>query len=137
MASRTDDPDDKSLGDLSPAEIFRRGSTRAKVVKELSLWIVAAVSAGAGALGMQVGGSWGWSFLWFAVTLVVMMFLRAQVLRAISRRAGSATAAAMAAERQAEEMAAALRREERAARQKEAAHRPRKPRANPYRKKSA
>lgn len=125
----------KRLGDRSPAEIFRRGSTRAKVVKELSLWVVAALSAGAGALGMQLGGAWAWSFLYFAVTLVVLMFIRSQVLSAFTRRSAGVTADALAAERRAEESAAARRREERDAKQKDAGQRARKPRANPYRKK--
>lgn len=133
MASHSTDPS-KRLVDRSPADIVR-GVTRTKVVKELSLWVVAVLSAGAGALGMQLGGAWAWSFLYFAVTLVVLMFIRSQVLSALTRRSAGATADALAAERRAEELAAARRREERDAKQRDAGNRAHKPRTNPYRKK--
>lgn len=139
MSSPTPDHP-KRLGDRSLAEVFR-GSNRIKLARELSLWLVAMLSAGAGALGMQVGGGWGWSFLYFAVALVVLMLVRFRVMKALVRRADSATAAALEAERRSVELAAERAREERAreraARRKDTGPRAHKPRANPYRRKDA
>lgn len=132
MATPSPDPS-KRLFDRSPIDIVR-GVTRAKVLKELSLWVVAALSAGAGALGMQLGGSWGWSFLYFVLTLLVLMFLRSQLLRSLDHRTETEKAAALAAERRTAELNAARAREDRAMR-KEASSRAHKPRPNPYRQK--
>lgn len=140
MSSPTPDRP-KRLGERSLADVFSGGTNRIKLAREISLWIVALLSAGAGALGMQVGGGWGSSVLSFGVALVVLMLVRFQVMKALVRRADSATAAALEAERRATQLAAQRAREERdrerAARRQDAGQRGHKPRANPYRRKGA
>lgn len=133
-------PDDRppSLGDRSPADIIRRGISRGKLVRELGLWIVALVSAGAGALGMQLTGSWGWSLAAFAVTLTVTMLLRSVLTRRWTDRSRQKAVDAMVTDQLAKDAEAARRREERAAKDHGSAHHSRrKPQANPYRRKGA
>lgn len=128
----------KRLGEHSPADLFGRGTLRGKVLKELSLWVVALLSAGAGAIGMQVGGSWAWSVSSFAVVLIVLMLARSLLLRRFTERAADRTTEALVAEQRARQLEADRRRAEHAARLKAAGQRPvHKPRANPYRKKGA
>lgn len=138
MASPTPDRE-PSLGDRSPADLVRGGaSTRAKLLKELSLWVVAALAAGAGALGMQLGGTWGWSLLAFGVTLAVLLLVRLRVLVALDRRTEAEKAAARAADERAARLAAERRREERDLRRHYSTpQRPHKPRGNPYRRKDS
>lgn len=134
------DPDrEPSLGDRSPADLLRGGpGIRAKLVKELSLWIVAALAAGAGALGMQFGGTWGWSLLAFGVTLVALLLVRVRVLIALDRRTEAQKEAERVATVEAAELAASRRREERDMRRHYSTpQRPKKPRANPYRRKDS
>ena len=128
-----------SLGDRSPADLLSgRHTTRAKLLKELSLWVVAAVAAGAGALGMQIGGTWGWSLLAFGVTLAVLLLVRLRVLVALDSRTEAEKAAALAAEQQAARLAAQERRAEREVRRHYSTpQRPHKPRGNPYRRKDS
>lgn len=130
--------DDKPLGERSPADLVRRGGpSRYKLAKEGSLWVVALLAAGAGAIGMQVKGTWLWSIAVFAMVLSVLMLVRSQVLKSLRARAAGQAAEELAAEQRARELAAEYRREEKAARKKDTGGRTHKPRANPYRKKDA
>ncbi|QGF22706.1 hypothetical protein [Raineyella fluvialis] len=138
MSSAPDDrPQRKRLGDLSPADLVGRGIDRAKLIREVGLWVVALLSAAAGALALQYTGQWSWSIAAFAVTLTVTMVARSLLTRRWTDRSRQRAVDAMVADQLAKDAEAARRREERAAHEPRSAQPGRRrPRANPYRRQS-
>lgn len=128
--------DHQPHGDRSPADTVGRGIRRAKLFREISLWVVALLSATAGAVAMQLTNSWGWSLAAFAVVVTATMFLRSFLNRRWTDRSQQRAVEAMVADQLAKDAEAARLREERAAQDHPSARRTRrKPQANPYRRK--
>ena len=135
--SRPRDDRTPALGDRTPADLVGRGISRAKLIREVSLWVVALLSAAAGALALQLTGNWGWSLAAFAVVLTVTMYLRSVLTRRWTDRSRQRAVDAMVAEQLAKDAEAARRRAERAEHDHPSAHRNRrKPQANPYRRRA-
>lgn len=131
----------RRLGSMSPAELAasaKEGTTRDTVWRELRLWLVAAISAGAGALGMYLSdGSWLVSIAMFAVVFLVAFFIRAQYERKVTERRAAALADRIAADQAARREAAEERQRQAAEQHRQSQHRPHKPRSNPYRRKKS
>lgn len=130
-------PTRRSLGSVSPAEIaegIKKGTTRDQLFRELRLWLVAGISAGAGALAMWWSdGSWAWSIAAFTVVFLITFFFRSQYERKVKERRAAEAADLLAAKREAARTERAPRSNQPRSRGK--SERPHKPRANPYRKK--
>lgn len=135
-ARRRPGNDHRPLGDRSPADLVGRGIGRAKLFREISLWVVALLSATAGAVAMQLTNSWGWSLAAFAVVVAATMLLRSVLIRRWTDRSQQRAVEAMVADQLAKDAEAARLRAERAAHDHPTGRRTRrKPQANPYRRK--